>query len=37
MCTSLTEELTDGLEQKSFISVHHIMWAYKLQEVLKKA
>jgi hypothetical protein len=35
-CISLTEELTRGLEQKSFITQQHNMWVYKIQEVLQK-
>jgi hypothetical protein len=35
-CIGLTEGLTKGLEQKSFISEQHIVWVYKIQEVLQK-
>jgi hypothetical protein len=34
-CVSLTEKLVKGLEQKSFISEQHVMWVYKIQEVLQ--
>jgi hypothetical protein len=32
----LTEEMIKGLEQRSFICGQHIMWVYKIQEVLQK-
>jgi hypothetical protein len=35
-CISLTEELIHGFEQNSFITQQHIMWVYKIQEVLQK-
>jgi hypothetical protein len=35
-CISSTEKLIKALQKESFSSERHIMWVYKMQEVLQK-
>jgi hypothetical protein len=35
-CISLTEELIHRLGQNSFITKQHIMWVYKVQDILQE-